>query len=93
MGDYARVGSNGGSPSNSSLWLDAPYVKYNSGGVSQLTQLFYYDPQGPPPQNTFAPQQVFYPLGSTEQVVGKPNAPYALGVAPEKRRKMPGFNQ
>lgn len=88
MGDYARIGSNG-----PNLGLDAPYVKYDSSFQSRLFQLFYQDPQGPPPpQNTFTPKQAFFPLGAREQIGGTPRPGYALGVAPEKRRKMPGFN-
>lgn len=30
IGDYARIGSNGGSPLNDSLGLDAPYVNYDN---------------------------------------------------------------
>lgn len=92
IGDYARVGTNGGSPSNNSLWLDAPYVNFDPNHQGELFQLFYIDPQGPAPPNTFTVNPVFYPLGGEDLAIGKPRPSYALGVPPERRRKMPGFN-
>ena len=90
MGDYARIGS------NSYLGVDSPYLSrmLNPDGstIIDMFQIFAFDPQGQPPKNTFTPVPIHYPLGSDLRALGKPNPPETLGIAPEKRRKVPGRN-
>jgi hypothetical protein len=88
MGDYARIGSNSyqGNPG-----VGSPYLS-RSGSIIDMFQIFGLDPQGQRPKNTFTPVPIHYPLGSDLRGIGKPNPPETLGVAPEKRRKMPGRN-
>ena len=87
-GDYAHLGSrNTGSPG-----ISAPYVNRSSSG-NELFQLFEWDPQGTRPANTFAPNAVFHPIGTDLRGTGVPVPAESLGVAPEKRRKLPGHNQ
>lgn len=91
MGDYARIGSNGGNPTDSSLGISAPYVNFSS-AAKQLFQVFYYDPPGTMSRNSFVPNAIYYPPGTTLPGPSTPNPPETLGIAPELRRKPPGFN-
>jgi hypothetical protein len=87
-GDYARIGSNSyqGNPG-----VGSPYMN-RSGCIIDMFQIFAFDPPGPRPTNTFTPVPIRYPLGSNLRAAGKPNPPETLGIAPERRRKMPGLN-
>ncbi len=95
MGDYARIGA------NNYFGLDSPYV--NSSKCldevrkiacvgEDIFQIFAFDPKGSPPSNTFVPNLTYYPKVNGPRGKGKPNPPGTTGVAPEKRRKMPGKN-
>ena len=85
MGDYARIGTNGYPGAGS------PYVK-SSGPGNDLFQIFAFDPQGAAPKNAFKPSPIYYPIGTDLRGSGKPVPPESLGIAPEKRRKLPGLN-
>jgi hypothetical protein len=85
MGDYARIGS------NNYPGVGSPYVK-SSGSGNDLFQVFAFDPQDPAPKNTFTPLPIYYALGADVRHLGRPVPPESLGIAPEKRRKLPGLN-
>jgi len=94
-GDYARIAA------NDYLGLDSPYVTNSkclddvlrTNCVSDdLFQVFAFDPHGTPPNNTFTPNLVYYPKGTDLRSHGKPNPPGTKGIAPERRRRMPGQN-
>jgi len=97
MGDYARIGVNQGNPNdpnNNPLGVSAPFVNFFQGGGTQLNQLFYYDPPGPPSFNSFTPNVIAYPPDAKwAGPIPPPHQPGSLGVAPELRRKWPGYNR